>query len=51
MNEQDKQNLSTIYYHASTIRLLTDDKQVLKSVARIEDLVGEMFKASEKVGA
>ena len=51
MNEQDKQNLNTIYYHASTIRLLTEDKQVLNSVARIESVLSDMFKASEKVGA
>lgn len=51
MNEQDKQNLSVIMYHASTIRLLTDDKQVLNSVSRIENVVVEMFNEIEKVGA
>ena len=39
MNEQEKETLSGIIFQASTIRLLTDDKQVLKAVDRIETLV------------
>ena len=49
MNEQESQKLNAIYFQASTIKLLTDESQVLNAVARIENLIGEMFKANEEV--
>lgn len=47
MNDQEKQALSAIMFQASTIRLVTDEKQVLNAVARIEKLVAELFKQEE----
>lgn len=47
MNEQEKQKLSGIMYHSATIRLLSEDKQVLNAVTRIEKLVAELFKQEE----
>jgi hypothetical protein len=50
MNEaQVKQTFSLVIFHASTIKLLTDEPQVLLAVARIENIIGEMFKANEVV--
>jgi hypothetical protein len=46
MNEQEKETLSAIIFQASTIRLLTDDKQVLKAVDRIETLVHQTILSS-----
>lgn len=47
MTEQEKQSLSAIMFQVSTIRLLTDERQVLNATARIEKIIAELFKQEE----
>lgn len=53
MNEQLKEQLATIYFHATTLPLVSDEPQVRKIYERITQTLSEIYKqlAEEEITA